>query len=240
MRHAVTYDAASGCTPTALDSSSDTTPDTLSVQAVLDSERITAQDILAGRYDDAKIDIFEVNYADISAGILQLHTGRLGEMRMEGAECHAEIFGLTDALSASIGAVYSRTCRARLGDAQCGVSISARTVNGQITEILSPLRFTDTMRTESSGIFAHGILTFTSGNNAGLSVEIAAYASGELRLSTTLPYALTVGDAYTLTQGCDKQFSTCKTRFNNSINFRGEPHVPGLDKMLETANTRSV
>jgi len=26
-------------------------------------------------------------------------------------------------------------------------------------------------------------------------------------------------------------------KFNNAVNFRGEPHAPGMDKMLATAAT---
>jgi len=46
--------------------------------------------------------------------------------------------------------------------------------------------------------------------------------------------------AYSLTKGCDKTITTCFSRFNNVVNFRGEPLVPGLDRMLETAGTRSA
>ncbi len=39
-----------------------------------------------------------------------------------------------------------------------------------------------------------------------------------------------VGDKrIALTEGCDKRFATCRTRFANSENFRGEPHLPGND-----------
>lgn len=32
-------------------------------------------------------------------------------------------------------------------------------------------------------------------------------------------------------------FSTCYGKFSNAVNFRGEPHVPGMDKMLSTTVT---
>ena len=32
--------------------------------------------------------------------------------------------------------------------------------------------------------------------------------------------------------GCDKSFATCGTRFGNRINFRGFPHMPGVDAVL--------
>ncbi len=236
----VTYEAISGFTPTNMNANTDLSHDNLSVQGVLDSERITSEDVLAGRYDYAEIEIFEVNYADISQGKLILQTGWLGEVRINGAQFEADIHGLTHKLSTTIGKLYSRTCRAALGDAACGVDLSARTVNGSITEIVTQTYIKDAARTEENGIFSHGILQFTSGENAGLRIEIAQYSVGELRLASALPYSIAIGDTYSLTQGCDKQFNTCKTRFNNAINFRGEPHVPGLDKMLETAATRNV
>ena len=29
--------------------------------------------------------------------------------------------------------------------------------------------------------------------------------------------------------GCDKTFATCKAKFDNALNFRGFPHLPGND-----------
>ena len=37
------------------------------------------------------------------------------------------------------------------------------------------------------------------------------------------------GTAFSIVAGCDKQFSTCKTKFANPVNFRGFPHLPGND-----------
>ena len=39
----------------------------------------------------------------------------------------------------------------------------------------------------------------------------------------------TGSDAFTVTAGCDKRFQTCHDRFNNVVNFRGFPHIPGND-----------
>jgi uncharacterized phage protein (TIGR02218 family) len=54
-----------------------------------------------------------------------------------------------------------------------------------------------------------------------------------------MPYSIASGDTYNLIKGCDKTLITCAERFDNIVNFRGEPSVPGLDRMLETAGTRS-
>ena len=39
--------------------------------------------------------------------------------------------------------------------------------------------------------------------------------------------------ASALLAGCDKSLATCRDRFDNLVNFRGEPYVPGLDKMVQ-------
>ena len=33
--------------------------------------------------------------------------------------------------------------------------------------------------------------------------------------------------------GCNKEFSTCCNKFNNAINFHGEPHLPGMNILLK-------
>ena len=38
-----------------------------------------------------------------------------------------------------------------------------------------------------------------------------------------------LGDTFTVTAGCDKQFATCQAKFANAVNFRGFPHMPGND-----------
>jgi uncharacterized phage protein (TIGR02218 family) len=46
-------------------------------------------------------------------------------------------------------------------------------------------------------------------------------------------YEIQVGDTYEVHQGCDKYLATCRDVWNNVVNFRGEPHIPGRDKALD-------
>ena len=48
-----------------------------------------------------------------------------------------------------------------------------------------------------------------------------------LELWQAMAEEVAVGDAFTVTAGCDKHFKTCKAKFDNGVNFRGFPHVPG-------------
>ncbi|ACC76157.1 DUF2163 domain-containing protein [Paraburkholderia phymatum] len=86
--------------------------------------------------------------------------------------------------------------------------------------------------TYAIGFFAYGLVTFTSGQNAGFSMEVKSFSPGVVTLAMALPYPLAVGDTYTIKAGCDKQFGTCRDRYSNIVHFRGEPYIPGPDTIL--------
>lgn len=240
----VTYKAATGFTPSAIDNSASLAVDNLDVEGMLSDTSISETDILAGKYDFAEIEIFQVNYRDLAQGALKLRRGWLGEVSLQKQRFIAEVRGLTQRLSQTIGELFSPSCRATLGDGRCKVNLAAHTVTGSVTSVASNQEFTDSARSEASGIFTFGMLTFTSGANNGLSIEVKEYlhnsGGGRLSLALPMPYVIATGNTYSLSKGCDKTIATCFSRFNNVVNFRGEPSVPGLDRMLETAGTRST
>lgn len=239
----VTYKAATGFTPSAIANTASLSVDNLDVEGMLSDSDITDSDILAGRYDFAEIEIFQVNYNDLSQGALKLRRGWLGEVSLHKQQFVAEVRGLAQRLAQTIGELFSPSCRATLGDARCKVDLGPHTVTGSVTTAVSNQQFKDTARTEAAGLFTSGLLTFTSGDNNGLSIEVKEYAlgvgGGQLVLSLPMPYAIAVGNTYSLIKGCDKTTQICQSRFSNVANFRGEPSVPGLDRMLETASTKS-
>ena len=87
--------------------------------------------------------------------------------------------------------------------------------------------------TYSIGYFAYGKVKWLTGQNAGFSGEVKAFAPGVVTLALAPPYPLTIGDTYTITAGCDKQIGTCSARYNNIVHFRGEPYIPGPDTLLQ-------
>ena len=244
VHDATSYKAATGFSPSAVENSASLRVDNLDVEGMLSSESITEEDILAGRYDFAEIDIFQLNYADISQGIIKLRRGWLGEVSLTRTSFVAEVRGLTQLLAQDIGEYFSPSCRAALGDLRCKVSMPAHTVTGSVTSATGRGKFSDAGRSEASALFSGGKITFTSGANHGLSMEVKEYIyssgnGGSISLALPMPYAIAPGDSYSLQKGCDKISATCHARFSNIANFRGEPHVPGLDRMMETAGTRS-
>lgn len=232
---AMLYEAGTGFTPGAISSSSDLAVDNLDIEGMVDSAAISREAIIAGRFDYAELQVFMVNYQDISQGILLLKRGWLGELSLSNHQFVAEVRGLTQKTASVVGSLYAPSCRAKFGDNSCKINLSSYTVTGSITSLVSNRVFSDSSRTEEEGYFAAGIITFTSGGNNGLFMEIKEYSAGNITLVMSMPYILEIGDSYSMVAGCNKTFGTCAERFNNAVNFRGEPHVPGMDSMLKTA-----
>ena len=88
--------------------------------------------------------------------------------------------------------------------------------------------------------FAGGALTFETGANAGRSMEVKNWvqSGGQIELFLPMGYAIEVGDTFRIHPGCDKRLDTCIDRFDNVLNFRGEPYVPGQDAMMSYPDAR--
>lgn len=233
------YKAASGISPSAVTSISGLAVDNLDLEGILASALVDEADILAGRYDHAEISVFLVNYLNPTDGKLMLKTGWLGEVTLRGGQFVAEVRGLSSRLQQVIGEVYTPTCRAKLGDARCSVNLPSYSFAATVTAVESSYAFAASALTQPNDYFSYGLVSFTSGANNGLSMEVRDFSGSRFGLFLPLPGVIAVGDTFTATAGCDKVFDTCISRFNNAVNFRGEPHVPGTDKILETSATRS-
>lgn len=88
--------------------------------------------------------------------------------------------------------------------------------------------------------FVDGLLTFTSGKNAGLAREVKGWTPGSLTFKTYLgfPFDVIIGDEFTALPGCKKRLlPDCRDKLDNILNFRGEPFVPGSDKLHERPDT---
>ena len=80
-----------------------------------------------------------------------------------------------------------------------------------------------------SEYFQGGLVTWLTGLNRGLKMEVKSYRPNYVYLAQQMGYQIMLGDTYTISAGCDLLASTCNTRFNNIVNFRGFNLVPGQD-----------
>jgi len=236
----VTYKAASGYTRTAIRSTADLAVDNLDVESVFSDEGITEEDLRTGRYDFAEVRVFLVNYEDLAQGTLKLRRGWLGEVTIRDGMYVAELRGMTQRLQMTVGEVYAPDCSADLGDARCGVDLTALEESGTVTAVMSTTVF-ETSLVQATGWYDGGELAWTSGANAGQTIAVRSWDAVAGTLSLFLPalYAMQAGDAFTIRPGCDKTFVTCQAKFDNAVNFRGFPHVPGNDQVLSYPDAQS-
>lgn len=132
----------------------------------------------------------------------------------------------------NIGEVYSRTCRAILGDSRCTVDLDALGVNITVDNVTDggyTVAASELVGTADE-YFKFGRVTWLTGLNADLGDEIkTSSTSGTFALTYRPRNPISVGDTATVFPGCDKAVETCGTKFNNLFNFRGEPYV--LDEL---------
>lgn len=231
------YKAATGFSPTSIETKDQFSVDNLDVAGILDSAAITEADIMAGKYDFAEILIFMLNVTDLSQGNIIHRRGWLGEVSLKNGQFVAEVRGLTQKLQQNIGELYSPTCRAVLGDARCKVALGGFTASGAINTVTSRQVFISNSMTQAAGYFSGGEVQWLTGANAGRRMEIKEFANKQFTLVLLMPNAIATGDTFNAIAGCDKTFATCTSKFANAVNFRGEPYVPGMDKLLATSAT---
>jgi len=237
----VTYEAASGFTASEVQSSLGLAVDNLTVVGALNSSTINESDLAAGLYDDASIEIWRVNWAAPDQRVL-MRKGSLGEVQRGRTSFQAEVRGLAHILNQPVGRAFGYSCDADLGDARCTINLatSSFTGTGTIATTSDNRRFTVAgLESFADNWFTNGKLTFTSGANAGRAMEIKRHGVSSLGVSIELWQAMSedvaIADSFSITAGCDKQFSTCKTKFANTANFRGFPYMPGNDTVVSVA-----
>ena len=211
--------------------------DSSELSGALADDSLNEADLAAGRYDAAAVELWLVDWSEPELRLL-LARGALGEVRREGDAFTAEVRGLSERLAQASGRLYTATCAADLGDSRCTVDLASAGYRGSGTVLA--LTATSGFSAEGldgfdDGWFTAGKLSFSSGANSGLSVEVKSHRKDgvvTLDLWQAMPEPIAPGDEFTVSAGCDKRFATCHDRFDNVVNFRGFPHIPGNDFVI--------
>lgn len=85
--------------------------------------------------------------------------------------------------------------------------------------------------------FTYGAVKWETGDNAGIAMEVRSFEGDSesspvtqtIELLVDTPFDISVGDKLSISPGCDKLLATCRDKFDNVLNFMGEPYVPGND-----------
>lgn len=232
----VIYKAKTGFTPTAISTSEKFNVDNLEVQGYLVDDEITASDLNAGRYDNAKVivssfDWMNKPYAKSKNNILMV--GKLGEVRMNNSTYQAEVRSLTQEYQYNVGPLLQPSCRALLGDSICQKDLTNFRFNS-VVEAVSSNRVITCNLEQDDKFYTNGVVKFTSGLNNGLKREVKHWTLSNKTLELQLPmnFKVEIGDTFEITAGCDGVFDTCVDIFDNAVNFDGEPDIPGQDFLM--------
>lgn len=233
----LTFSPARALAAATFETSAGLAPGRASGAAALDADFLSEDDLAAGLWDGARVDIWRVDWMAPEHRV-RVWSGRFSEVVSEGGGFTAELVSLKADLERPVGRVYGRNCDARVGDARCGVDVSTVAYRGygSIADMLGPKRFrTSSLGAFAGGWFAGGMLSWESGANTGSTRRVVRHVGrdfAEIELASAPRLPLQVGDAFVVSAGCDKTFDTCRAKFSNGASFRGFPHMPGNDAIL--------
>lgn len=233
-----TFEPESGFVPSEIRAGQDFSVDAQDVEGALSSDRISETYILDGRWDNAEVEVWRVNWAATDQRVL-MRRGNLGDIRRGRTSFVAEVRSLAHWLNQTVGRTYQFSCDADLGDVRCGVNLSSPlwSATGTVASLSGSRGFTAAaLGSFAADTFTLGVVSWTTGANAGRKAEIASFGAGAITLFEAPVQPIAIGDAFLATAGCNKQFATCSAKFGNGVNFRGFPHMPGEEAVLRYPN----
>lgn len=229
-----TYRAASALSGSDIERRTGFAPGQGDAIGTLGADALSEADLAAGLFDEADVTLYRADWSEPSL-FVHVWTGFIADIVRSEHGFRAELRGPAARLEQSVGRLYTRRCSAELGDGRCGVDLGAPGLSGVgVLTAAEGLRLVAAgLESIPSGDLDHGVLTWTSGPNAGARARIASWrAPADLELLEAPRLAPSPGDGFTVTAGCDKVWTTCRDRFANLLNFRGFPDMPGNDHLL--------
>ncbi len=223
----------------AIQSDTSIAADNFEIHGMIDHAVITKEDVLSGLYDQAYVEFSAVDYLYPENRAI-LKSGYVNQIRIVDDKFYFNIVGLIDRAKCTVSKCYSETCRAKFADVECGVDKNSHLIKGVIAQIISQdkvkVKFTD----ESSkyrGLFHNAKMDISSGAGE-VKMIVSGFNNNIATFYQNIPEDIKQGDSFVLYPECNKSFQACVEIFNNAINFRGEPHVPGQDEIYKTSASR--
>lgn len=234
----VDFNASTGMTARALEQTTGLSVDNSEAVGALSDVAIRDVDVRAGLFDGARVQAWHVNWRNVLERRL-VFRGRLGEIERQGPGFRAELRGLTDQLNQAQGRVYQRPCAAVLGDGDCRFDTGAAgfSVDADVVSVANGVELRLPGQSGlADGWFQNGRLTVLTGAAAGAVgvIKRDQDVAGQrlVEVWEILSPAFAPGDRVRLEAGCDKTAGTCRAKFNNFLNFRGFPTIPGEDWLV--------
>jgi len=223
----VLHRAAPGMLPSAVRRTADLGADSVDVQGALTHDAISSADLAAGLFDGAEL---QLGIADWETGERAvLYRGEIGAIGEEAVGFSAELLSAKSRLEIDPVPRTSPTCRAQFCGPGCTLSAAPFTHELRVAALDFAANAVSFAGGPPAEQFRDGSLRWIEGPQAGLSNMVVNVEGGALVLEQALDPLLQAGTLARLREGCDHTIATCAARFANSINFQGEPFLPGND-----------
>lgn len=236
----VTYKSKPGLSVTDIVTNAGAAVGNLELTTLHDGTIFTTADILGGRWRGTEFTLFRYNHQDLTSGIDILLSGIIGEVKIQRNFIIIELRDWRQFYQFTVGAISSKNCRARLGDALCTKDISGFAITElTITNVTDNRIFTVSGLSLALHWLSNGYLTWTFGPNAGLKARIRYYddgsgggTNGTFFLASPMLSTVSIGDKFIPVVGCLLRFEEdCIGKFGNGLNFQGEPHRIGINSL---------
>ena len=189
-------------------------------------------DIKLGKWDKAAVEIILFDWQNAN-NYATFFNGFINAITQSDIGFEFELSGQKQKFQNQIGRTISRNCDAVLGNEKCRIDLveAGHFIDAELLAN-STIDFIETGANNiNADDYIYGKIVFKSGALSGFEIGIKSIAKNAatilIFLENPLPIVPNTGDSIRLFKGCDKTFTTCKTRFQNGDNFRGCPHLPG-------------
>ena len=183
---------------------------------------------LNGGFDGALVQLDRIvmpTYGDTSLGSYLRWRGRITQVEPSSSGVKFTVASDLQLLDIQMPRnIFQPTCNATLYDGACGINPATYRASGGIYGGTAYAVNTNIIAADS--IYDLGVLTILDGPLAGVTRTIkASHASGAFDVWLSFPAIPTTGNIQVL-PGCDKNLSTCSSKFSNTNRFRGFPYIP--------------
>lgn len=174
-----------------------------------------SQAILGGLFDHCLITrsrLFMTTWGDTTPGAVVLFVGQTTDSKLTQNTCVIQSKDLRNLLNISMPSqIYQPTCPFVFGDSNCGFNRASIAVNSSVAGIAGST--ISCGLSQAAGFFNNGTIKFTSGQNAGWSRSVKSWQAGLIQIVAPFPVTPAIGDAFTITPGCTKNFAGAQNAF---------------------------
>lgn len=214
------------------------------VRGIISDESITDEEMERGIFIDASVYEYIVDWRTPFLGVLDFNVFIARGVSYDGAIWNMELESTAEKLAEPTGDIWGPMCRVELfsqGLGKCNIPAAGFLESNTIAATDGQTEFTTNAIVNPDWVTPSygqdGRVTFYGGLNNGFSTRIKTYTysggpnTAVVTLQERTPYPMLVTEGVVMHPGCNKRATGhCQFRYDNVVNFQGEPYIPGGDR----------